>query len=311
MKNKNILSTIITAASLVAVFSARAQDDVILVLWANNYDTVNFDLGNISQFQNHTNGYQVQVTNWDPNVVTTYFGPFPADGGFISLNFNLDAASTSDNIPYVTDTVAPNYITSTLGLRSDANDLYNYDANVFSTGVNDNPIVAASSTNNYSVYAPSSPAAYDHNNTGTGERQWGTFNLSSGQVYAGIPGAINFWQIGVNTATNLGTFQFTADGRLFFTAGTLLDKTIITDFEYDGVSEADVTFNTKLSANYRLLESTNAALPLSSWTVVNKAVVDYPDGGTSTGSVTGDGESHTLSNLNASNTPAFYRIQSY
>jgi hypothetical protein len=39
--------------------------------------------------------------------------------------------------------------------------------------------------------------------------------------------------------------------------------------------------------------------------------VDYPNGGTSTGSVSGDGDPHTLSDLNATNNATFYSIESF
>ena len=304
MKINTLLFAIFALLFLAIMLPARAQfagwqaNDVVLVLWANNYDTINYDLGNVSQFEGKTSGYVEQVTDWDESAATNYFGPWPAQGGFVPLNFNLGTASTATHVPYVTDNVAPN-ISSTLALNTVVNGLVNYSSG----------ILAAGSTN-YSVYQPNNKDAYDYNTSF--ETDWGIASLSgSGKVYTSLPGRITFWALGINSSTNIGAFQYTSDGRLFFEVPPILDRAKIILAQYDGVSEVDLAFATKVGANYQLLESTNLALPLSSWTTNVSAVVDYPAGGTSTGSLLGDGYAHTLSDLNATNRDEFYAIESF
>jgi hypothetical protein len=48
--------------------------DVLLIFRENGYDDVEFDLGNVSQFLNQTNGYTTVVPGWDVAPVTSTFG---------------------------------------------------------------------------------------------------------------------------------------------------------------------------------------------------------------------------------------------
>ena len=76
---KHILPLTLVGLALLGTPPARGgttyQDgDVLLIFRQTGLNDVEYDLGNISQFTNHPNGYAAAVTGWDPTVATGVFG---------------------------------------------------------------------------------------------------------------------------------------------------------------------------------------------------------------------------------------------
>jgi hypothetical protein len=212
-----LISTAVGAAPLAqAQFTGYQSDDLVLVLWANNHDSIDYDLGSVSQFSSTAS---FTVSDFSASVAESDLGVTSLSG----LSFNLGAGAGSGTTPYVTDTVEPS-ISSTLSLNTVANGLNNYGGNVFSG--NSGPA-------NYSIYPSTSTSAYDH--TTGNEADWGLAPLSgSGRVYTTLPGtfgdgstsgsaSLNFYELQTTANggdTLLGDFTLNDSGTLGFTGET-------------------------------------------------------------------------------------------
>jgi hypothetical protein len=319
MKLRNNLLLALATATLFAAPMAKSAtfnyntDDLLLIFWVDTYDSIFYDIGPVTQFLNHTNGYTTTVTNWDPSIVTTYLGQFPGNGGFLSLSFTLVTGNWTGPSRTGTGDAWLGVVNNGLGLT----DVTEKEAGSIYDGLNTRgnqliqlstysliPVAQAGDVfgTNYIVTVPSDSRAYDYYTLY--EDSWGS---SGAEEYLGnygngaVPGALLFYHTGVETNNIIGAFTFDAYGTLTFTAGAnaLLDATRITDVEYDGVTETDVTFNSKIGVRYELLQSTNLTTPLSSWNVVPGTAI------------TGDGTPQTASDLSATNKTSFYRVESY
>jgi len=76
---KNIFQLTLVGLTLLGASALRGgttyQDgDVLLIFRQTGQNDVEYDIGNISQFTNHPNGYAAAVTGWDPTVATGVFG---------------------------------------------------------------------------------------------------------------------------------------------------------------------------------------------------------------------------------------------
>jgi hypothetical protein len=214
MKLKNLLlPTLVSAAALGSAPLAHAQfagyqsGDLIIALWANNYDTVNFDLGSLGQFSQTAS---FTVSDFNAGVVESALGASTLDG--VSFNLGADGSST----PYVTDTINPNYL-SGFGRTGVATSINTYGNNV----------LGSAGANNYSTFAPGNTDAYDHNSSISYEAEWGAAGLTEGTVYTTLAGSvggssttgsatINFYEIGNDTSTLLGDFTLNDTGTLTF-----------------------------------------------------------------------------------------------
>src|SRR5262249_46425527 len=58
------------------------------------FNDVEFNLGDIGQFLNHTNGYTISVTNWDQSLATNTFG---ADLSGVSIVLVATSSWTNAN----------------------------------------------------------------------------------------------------------------------------------------------------------------------------------------------------------------------
>jgi PEP-CTERM motif len=220
MKLKKLLRLTLISMAFGAAPLAQAQfagyqsGDLILVLWANNHDAVNYDLGSVSQFSSTAS---FTVSDFNAAIAESDLGVSSLSG----LSFNLGSGAGAGTTPYVTDTVAPT-ISSTLSLNTVANGLKNYGTTIFSGN---------SGPNNDSIVPSTSTSAYDFNANGANEADWGLTPLSgSGRVYTSLPGAfgdgttsgaagINFYQLqtsGSGGDALLGDFILNDTGSLSF-----------------------------------------------------------------------------------------------
>jgi hypothetical protein len=213
---KLLLPTLVSAAALGSAPLAHAQftgytpGDTTLVLWANGYDSINFDIGAESQFSPSS---IFTVSDFSASVVESALGVSTLDG----VNFNIGSSTGGGSTPYVTDTVNPNYLT-TAGRNNVGAGLNNYAGG--SSGVfNGN-----SGPNNYNIYPDTSSVAYDYQSSLSKEQAWYTSGLVTGSVYTTVPGSvggdtsglasIDFYAIGVDTSTLLGDFTLNDTGTL-------------------------------------------------------------------------------------------------
>src|ERR1700722_429165 len=72
---KLILPVFLAALAVSRAGAWTYQDtDALLIFRAANHNDVEFDLGNVSQFLNHANGYTTTVGGWSLTTVTSEFG---------------------------------------------------------------------------------------------------------------------------------------------------------------------------------------------------------------------------------------------
>ena len=75
---KKIILSAFALLALLATPPARAwtynDGDVLLVFRASGHNNIEYDLGSVSNFLGHANGYTTNVTGWDSSLITTEFG---------------------------------------------------------------------------------------------------------------------------------------------------------------------------------------------------------------------------------------------
>jgi hypothetical protein len=292
--------------ALLAVPAAKAwtynNSDLLLIFREDTKNDVEFDLGSVSNYLGHPDGYTNLVSNWNFNVVTSNYS---LTGG--SVQFALIAAtSTSDSnrTAWISDSqplTAVDDLTGsawTIGLQTPI-------ANVGLGGQN-SPGTSAST--NYAVLAPTSPYAFDYLTSANGNSPGAIPYLggSSGinfEVTTATPNTVLFYAIQPSTsptkpvATLVGSFTLFGNGALVFQAGPLLDSPTITSIAA-GSDTAAVTFTTKAAVKYRLIYSTLLSNGRSSWTGLPNPVA-------------GDGTPGTLYDQSATDPARFYSVESY
>src|SRR5579883_3116761 len=91
---KHLFLATLAALGLLATPQVQAwtynQGDVLLI-FRNGAQDVEFDIGNVTNFLGHTNGYTTTVTGWNSNLVNSTFG------GFSGLNVSLVASVGTTN----------------------------------------------------------------------------------------------------------------------------------------------------------------------------------------------------------------------
>ena len=186
-------------------------------------DDVEVDIGNVSQFTNHPNGYSVPVTGWDPSLVTNTFGAVSNANVILTAAISstsawVTSASTSASVLDVT----PSTFQSTL---------YSLINSIGSRPTNDDAVVG---TNSYVIaesggLSPnSSLGSYYYIVTGGGAHGNAIADFGGNvtfDVQGAAPTALGFWQIQPSTvnpkpaAAYIGTFVIDINGTLTFTAG--------------------------------------------------------------------------------------------
>lgn len=291
---------------LLAVPSARAwtynNSDLLLIFREDTKNNVEFDLGSVSNYLGHPNGYTNVVANWNFNVVNSNYS---LTGG--SVQFAL-VASTS-----TTDTNRTAWISDSQPLTA-VDDLtasawtIGLETPIAGVGLGGQNSPAAPAGTNYAVLAPTSPYAFDYIASANGNSPGAIPYLggASGinfEVTAATPNTVLFYAIQPSAtptkpvATLVGSFTLFGNGTLVFQAGPLLDSPTITSIAAGGTSAA-VTFTTKAAVKYRLVYSTLLSNSRSGWTILPNPVA-------------GDGTPGTLYDNSAIDPQRFYSVQSY
>lgn len=305
-KSKKVANLLAVISALQFVSPAHAfnytNGDALLVFRSVGLDDVEFDLGNVSQFLNHTNGYTFAVTNWSAAVVSSNYA---LNGGNVQFAV-LATTSIADPNPasWVSDAqplvAAPDVTPSkwSSGLAGIISAVGN--------GAQNDPLTPANV--NYDVLIPASKYAFDYIASNNGNSPGEIPYLGGGggiqfQVTGAAPGAALFYQISPTSVTPkppgtlIGSFTLNTNAVLTFQAGPLLDAATITSVS-DPAGTVAVTFNSKAAVKYCLRYSTNLALPLSSWTIL-------------TNSVAGSGNPQVLYDATATDNSRFYTVESY
>jgi len=293
---------LVLAAAPLARAWTYADGDVILIFRDGTYD-VEFDLGNISQFIGHTNGYTQVVTGWSYSLVTNTFGPdltTNGDGVTVALIAGTSAGPATWLSSSEPNTTA--YSPSASGLGNVYGTINNVgiDPKIYDVPTN------SSAANSYVIRATGSGssarykyASYDYIVSG------GTYNgipyLGSAAPFIleqNIPGSLDFWGIQATTSTPqppdtlVGTFSITTNGVLTFVAGPP-PPAVLGIARSNGVDT--VTFATQVGGNYQLITSPSLGTPLSAWPAVG-------------GTVPGNGRNNSLNDTNSAGI-AFYGVQ--
>jgi hypothetical protein len=276
--------------------------DVLLVFRSPGLNDVEFDLGSISQFLNHTNGYTVPVNSWSPSVVNSNYS---LNGGNVQFAL-LASTSVSDPSPnaWISDgqplisvsDITPSRWSSGLAGQITA----------VGNGAAADPLAPANV--NYDVVVPTSHYSFDNitSNNGNSPGEIPYLGGASGipfQVTGPVPATLLFYQISPTNAavkpaaTLVGSFVLDSNGNLTFQSGPLLDATTITAVTDNGGSVA-VTFNTKAAVKYRLLYTTDLTIPKSAWTILPTPMV-------------GDGNPQVLYDNPSSAAARYYAVESY
>jgi len=323
---KRIIHLAALLVSLLAVPLARAwvyQDgDVLLIFRENGFDDVEFDLGNVSQFLNKTNGYTIKVGGWNANPVLKTFGsdltgvsvillattsntnsspgswvsgPEPDTTAYrvspsawqSSLWSTINALGTRPVLYSVPTVVSLNYPLSPGGaLPSPDTNAYVIDpGNVYQIDSYDWIVSGGASLGN-AIYANT---AYVPSLGGQ----------SPFIVESIIPASFDFWGIQPSTTypapadTYVGQFTITTNGTLTFVAGP--PQSTIQGITRAGNVSA-VQFSTVIGVQYALFSTNTLAAPVSQWPVVG-------------GPIQGTGFSGSLTHTNSAAT-GFYQIRS-
>ncbi len=306
MNLKKIILPGLAGLALLGVPSVRAwtynAGDLLLVFRENLNNNVEFDLGSVSNYLGHSDGYTNLVSNWNINVVTSNYS---LTGG--SVQFAL-VASTS-----TTDTNRTAWISDSQPLTA-VNDLtasawtIGLETPIANIGLGGQNAPGAPAGTNFVVLAPTSPYAFDYIVSANGNSPGAIPYLggASGiyfEVTAATPNTVLFYAIQPSAsatkpvATLVGSFTLFGNGALVFQAGPLLDSPTITSIAA-GSDAAAVTFTTKAAVKYRLIYSTLLSNIRPTWTILPNPVA-------------GDGTPSTLYDNSATDAQRFYSVQSY
>jgi hypothetical protein len=306
MNLKKIILPCLGGLALLAVPCAKAwtynNSDLLLIFREDTKNNVEFDLGSVSNYLGHLDGYTNVVANWNFNVVTSNYSLTGGSVQFalIATTSTTDANRTawiSDSQPLATvdDLITSAWIT---GLETPIN----------SIGLGGQNDPGAPAGTNYDVLAPTSPYAFDyvassHGNSPASIPYLGGASGIAFEVTAATPNTVLFYAIQPSTspakpvATLVGSFTLFGNGTLVFQAGPLLDSPTITAIAA-GSDTAAVTFTTRAAVKYRLIYSTISSNSRTNWTSLPNPVA-------------GDGTPGTLYDDSATDPVRFYSVQSY
>ena len=301
---KRIFHPVLAVLAWLAVLltpSARAwtyQDGDVLLIFRGSSpaDDVEFQIGNISQFLNHPNGYTATVSGWDLSLVTNTFGHVANASVIVAAAISSTSAwlSSSSNVTSVLD-VTPSTFQASLYSLIDA------------IGVRPTSYDTAAESNAYVIQESgglspnSSLGSYDYivSDGGVNEAYIADFGGNVSFDVQGIASStLGFWQIQPSTAnpkpsaTYVGTFVLNVNGTLTFTAGPL--GPTIEGIARSG-SVSTVKFTTLSIGNYELVHTNALGAPISTWPVVS-------------GPVAGNGATESLSHTNSSDKAGFYGV---
>lgn len=288
---KRFIFPFLAAFALLAAPSVRAwnyNNGDLLLVFRNGAEDVEFDIGSVTNYLGHTNGYTVTVPGWSSNlVVTTY-------GSFSGLDFALVAAAGGTNWLSSAD---PNYTAYNIS-SSQAQTLGNYIAAVGDKTLSPLAIPTAS-TNAYAIDVTGQyeHSSYDYIVSG------GTFNgipqfdgVAQFAVEQAVPGYVDFWAVNSTTVypgspadSFIGTFYINATGLLTFVAGPR--PSTIYGLTHAGTITS-LQFSTIVGKTYSISYTNQLGAPVSKWPVQSATLI-------------GDGHIDILNHTNTSTAEYF------
>ena len=291
---KYFLLAILAALGLLATPQARAwtytQGDTLLI-FRNGAQDVEFDIGNVTNFLGHTNGYTTTVTGWNSNLVNNTFT------SFTNASFAILASVGTSNWLSGAEPDTAAYNISTQAVQT---------LNSIITGVGSKPYIPLATptagTNAYSIDVTGQykRSSYDYVVSG------GTYNgipyFDGSSVFAveqTIPGYLDFWAIsptGVypNSPPDklVGTFAISTTGLLTFTAGPR--SPAVSNVAHASNVSA-IQFATTVGNTYSIAYTNKLGAAISQWPIDPTTLV-------------GDGRTDTLYHTN-SGSVEFYNVQ--
>ncbi len=254
--------------------------DVLLAFRKDGADDTLFNLGSISQFLNRTDGEEVQVTNFNLELVRSKYDLTDELKVVLLATTSKDVVLAS-RAAWLSD-ADPDSQPTELTASQWQQLLW---SKINSVGVKAQDFSKASPTNAFTAPA-SLPSAYTYivGNGGTSANLLSTLGGSTSfKVEAGVPADLTLYAIRPSTVSPkpasalIGRFTFSTDGVLKFIAGPPvveppLDPVQISAITY-GAPGATVTFTSVANAKYRLLSSDSPAGPVSGWTVGTTSAV--------------------------------------
>ena len=307
---KKIIPLSLAALAWLATPSARAWNynvgDLLLVFRQTGASDVEFDLGSVSNYLGHANGYTATVTGWNPTLVTSTFASTTNLNGFPNLtgvSVALIAAASTPQTAWLSG-AEPNTTAYTVGTSAWTSSLYNVINAVGNRPVFYNIAAAtnvnATATNSY-VISTGSLASYDSTVSGgtiTGIQDISQLGGKSAfTVEATIPADLDFWAISPSSANPkpadqlVGRFELGTNGLLTFIAGPRAST-------LQGVARSGnvstIQFTTTVGNTYTLAHTNKLAAPVASWPV-------------DTTTITGDGNVDTITHTNAGSAE-FYEV---
>jgi len=306
MKHSNSIRTFIQLGALalatgwVQTLSAfnYTNSNLLLVFRKDNFNDVEFNLGNVSNYLGKADGTVITVTNWSlPLVKATY------NNSLLNVKFLLAAVTTSDDTlkrAWLTDanpTGAPADIT-----QSRWSGIYSKISNVGDLAT------AATFTNSSQVYITNATESSSFTAIASGGGSLDASTLGGSSPFPleiENPATNRFVELKVSTVTPkpastiVGTFALTSAGVLTFVAGA--PAAALTSSHIQGIARAgnvnSVTFTTASGANYRLRYHTDLVPGISGWTILP-------------GSVAGDGSAKILTDT-TTDARRFYAVEAY
>ena len=271
--------------------------DALLIFRESGYNDVEFDLGNVAQFLNQSNGYSAIVTNWDINLVSNTFG-----SDLTGVSVILAATESWTNTSKTAWLSGPLPNITAYNVTPSA-----WQANLWSIidSIGTRPVtydVSPAGTSSYSIDPGGTYAVASYDNIVSSDG----VNTSSLSKFGGkapftvetqIPGSFEFWGIQPSTSQPkppdalVGTFTITASGALSFVAGPPA-PTISGLSVSNGIST--VSFSTVIGSQYWLASTNVLGAPVSQWPLVS-------------GPVLGDGNNNSLTQTNET-ADSFYSI---
>jgi hypothetical protein len=327
MRTTRILHAAAFLLLLLAAPLARAwpyhDGDVLLIFRENGFDDVEFDLGNISQFLNQSNGATTTVGGWDSAPVLNTFG---ADLTGVSVILLATTSKTNSSLSSWVSGNEPNTTAYTVTPTAWQSSLYSIINSLGTRPVIYQIPTATSSTyplspggalpspdTNAYVFDPTAAyqiASYDWIvSTGISLGNANYANTAYLQSLGGkspfivesiIPASFDFWQIQPGTTrpappdTYVGQFSITTNGTLTFVAGPP-PSSILALTQTGSVS--GVSYNTVVGGHYSLVSTNTLGAPVSQWPVVS-------------GPIPGDGLNDTLTYTNSSASGFFQVVRS-
>lgn len=300
---KKIILAAIALQALLAAPLARAwsynDGDLLLVFREGGYNDVEYDLGPVTNFLGHADGYTTNVTGWNPSVATGVFG-----SDLTGVNVILVAATspTAANPTIWLSGAEPNTTayngSSSLwsSQHSVISALGNKPISPFSV-----PAAPGSPTNAYSISPSGIDGGASYDFIVSGGRFTGIPALGGNApftVQQTIPGSLDFWATQPTSIYPhsppdqlVGTFNITSDGVLTFVAGPR--QSTLAGVSRSGNVSA-IQFTTTVGNHYSVAYTNQLGAPVSSWPVDNVTLV-------------GDGNIDTLNHTN-SGSAEFYEI---